>query len=586
MTRVGRIIYKIVMRGVVDPDDIELRGKIILFNIISILAVAILLPFSVVRVLHGYYLMGCIEFSATLFFMMLSAYHSITKHFTLPRIGGIAVTMLLFGYLTISTGYHNTGLLWSYCLPPVCVFLLDRKRGSLLLALFLLMMIACFMVPAFPAFRNYSAAIKVEYSVSFIAAWIIAYYVEYIMSSIQHKVYQKNSKLWQTIQELRETKDQLFQSQKMEAIGRLAGGIAHDFNNILSAISGYAELLQQKFGPMDPKVEKYAASILSSSKRAADLTAKLLAYARKGKIEMTIVNVNQIVEDVIDICKHTMNKNIVIRQELKDPGAMVMGDRNQLQNALTNLMLNARDAMPQGGELLFATRVIDLTEETLGFPKYMVTPGRYLKFTLTDTGTGMDALTLSRAMEPFFTTKEKGKGTGLGLASVYGTVKSHTGYFELKSALKAGTTAEIYLPLAENVEQKASETPQKIPRGNGRILLVDDEEIVRNVASEMIQMQGYSVIVSSDGKDALEYYKDHFREIDLVVLDIVMPRLGGYDCFMGMKAVNPAVKAFAFSGYVINDEVNKMLEQGAVGFVQKPFDIKSFSKAIHDALAK
>jgi CheY-like chemotaxis protein len=265
---------------------------------------------------------------------------------------------------------------------------------------------------------------------------------------------------------------------------------------------------------------------------------------------------------------------------------MVMGDRNQLQNALTNLMLNARDAMPQGGELLFATRVIDLTEETLGFPKYMVTPGRYLKFTLTDTGTGMDALTLSRAMEPFFTTKEKGKGTGLGLASVYGTVKSHTGYFELKSTIKAGTTAEIYLPLAENVERKASEAPHEIPRGNGRILLVDDEEIVRNVASEMIQMLGYSVIVSSDGRDALEYYKDHFREIDLVVLDIVMPRLGGFDCFMGMKAVNPAIKAFAFSGYVINDEVNKMLEQGALGFVQKPFDVKSFSKAIQEALAK
>jgi signal transduction histidine kinase len=535
---------------------------------------------------EGFFVIGFVEFSAALLLFTLLAYHSFTKHFALPRMGGIAVMILLCGYLTVSTGYHNTGFLWSYILPPVCLFLLDRRSGSRLLALFLLLMIACFMIPVFPAFRNYTDAIKLEYTISFIAAWIVAYYFEYIMSSIQREVNRKNSKLQQTILELRETKDQLFQSQKMEAIGRLAGGIAHDFNNILSAISGYAELLQQKFGPLDPKVEKYAASIISSSKRAADLTAKLLAYARKGKIEMTVVNVNQIVEDVIDICEHTMNKNITIRQELKDPGAMVMGDRNQLQNALTNLVLNARDAMPQGGDLLFATRVIDLTEETLGFPKYMVTPGRYLKFSLTDTGTGMDALTLSRAMEPFFTTKEKGKGTGLGLASVYGTVKSHTGYFELKSTIKAGTTAEIYLPLAENVEQKASEAPHEIPRGNGRILLVDDEEIVRNVASEMIQMLGYSVIVSSDGRDALEYYKGHFREIDLVVLDIVMPRLGGFDCFMGMKAVNPAIKAFAFSGYVINDEVNKMLKQGALGFVQKPFDVKSFSKAIQEALAK
>ena len=293
---------------------------------------------------------------------------------------------------------------------------------------------------------------------------------------------------------------------------------------------------------------------------------------------------HQVINDVVDICRHTMDKKITIRQNLAASQATIMGDRNQLENALTNLALNAKDAMPEGGDLTFTTKVVELTEAFLGYPPYMVTPGRYVKFCLSDTGTGMDAATLEKAFEPFFTTKEKGKGTGLGLSSVYGTIKSHNGYIELKSEPGKGTRAEIYLPLTQSVEQKTTMAPGRIFKGRGAVLFVDDEDVVREMASEIIKELGYSVITARDGQEALEYYQTHSDDIDLVVLDIIMPRLGGYECFKAMKAVNPKLKAVASSGYVVNDEVRKMLDQGAMGFIQKPFSIKTFAEAIQAAL--
>ena len=198
-------------------------------------------------------------------------------------------------------------------------------------------------------------------------------------------------------------------------------------------------------------------------------------------------------------------------------------------------------------------------------------PGRYCKFCLSDTGMGMDAATLAKAFEPFFTTKEKGKGTGLGLSSVYGTIKSHNGYIELKSEVGKGTRAEIYLPLTQNIEQKATEAHKDMSKGQGTVLIVDDEEMVREMASEIIRGTGIFRITSKDGQDALEYYQAHAAEIDLVILDIIMPRLGGYETFKAMKAVNPKVKVLACSGYVVNDEVKKMLEQGALGLSRNLF---------------
>lgn len=582
-TSLNRTPYVFFTSRYADTADIKLRGKFILFNTITLVGVAILIPFGIFRLVQGPVALGCIDLLAAAFLASLSIYHWIVKHNIIPRIIGVALINILFGYLAISTGYHNTGILWSYCLPAIMIFILDRKRGSLFLSAYLLLLTICFSVPVFPSHYNYSADIKTSFLFSFIAVWVIAYYFEYIMSSLHNEVIQNNSQLNRTITELKETKDQLFQAQKMEAIGRLAGGVAHDFNNIIAVIRGYADIIKVKYAD-DEKLGHYTTSIIDSTTRAADLTAKLLAYARKGKIEMMAFDMHEIIEDVIDICKHTLDRKIVISQKLAAQRVIIMGDRNQIQNALINLAVNARDAMPDGGKLTFTTENLDLSESAIVHTSYKVIPGSYLKFCLSDTGTGMDAATLARAFEPFFTTKRKSKGTGLGLSSIYGTIKSHTGYIELKSEIGKGTRAEIYLPLTRNVELIKSDKPGKLSSGQGTILFVDDEEMIREMASEMIKMLGYSVVTSKDGRDALDYYQTHAREIDLVVLDLIMPRLGGYDCFEAMKTINPKLKAIASSGYVINDEVNKMLDHGALGFIHKPFSITDIAKAIKAAL--
>ena len=581
--RLNRLLYALFTSGLQNPDNIELRGKIIFFNILIFIGIAVILPFCICRFFLGSWLLGFIELLTVAILAAILVFHRITQRIMLSSMLGLSIMALLYGYLAISTGDHNTGFLWSYCLPLDVVLLLDRKRGSIAMLIYLIIMAVSFVVPAFPAYYHYSANLKIGYLVSLMCVWVIASYFEYIMSTLQHEVVKNNIRLQQAIQELKETKDQLFHAQKLEAIGRLAGGVAHDFNNILGAISGYADLIKQKYGT-DPKLDKYSTSIINSTIRAADLTAKLLAYARKGRIEMSAFDLHQIISDVIEICEHTMDKKIVIRQELAASQVTIMGDRNQLQNAIINLSLNAKDAMPEGGEMSFSTEILELSEHSVINPAYNVVPGCYCKFCLSDTGIGMDAATLAKAFEPFFTTKEKGKGTGLGLSSVYGTVKSHNGYIELKSELGKGTRAEMYLPLSKNVEQKASDGPKEILKGHGSVLFADDEEMIREMASEIIKDLGYSVVTCKDGQDALDYYMTHTGEIDLVILDIIMPRLGGYNCFKAMKAINPGLKAIACSGYVINDEVKNMLDQGAMGFIQKPFTIKTFAKAIQSAL--
>jgi signal transduction histidine kinase/ActR/RegA family two-component response regulator len=578
----ARLVRLIFTSGYGDLVDKRLRGRIILFNTVLIIAVALLTPFGIIRLMQGSIVLGCINCITALFLAALSVYHWKVQQIVIPRIAAIALICMVIGFVTVSTGYNNTGLIWSFCLPTVIIFVLDRTRGSLLLLVYMLVISASFLLPVSPSHYNYSTDLKIVFLCSFVAVWIISYYFEYLMSSLQKETVQNNIALTKTITELNETKDQLFHAQKLEAIGRLAGGVAHDFNNILTAITGYAELIRDQYST-DAKLEKFSTAILNSTSRAADLTAKLLAYARKGKIAMTAFDMHQLIRDVIDICEHTMDKKIVISPDFRAPHATVMGDRNQLQNAIMNLALNARDSMPNGGKLLFTTEIIDLTGKLSYHSSYTVIPGRYLKLCISDTGTGMDQDTLSRAFEPFFTTKEKSKGTGLGLSSVYGIVKSHNGYIELKSAVGKGTHADMYLPLSKKTEQQTEEHPAIISIGHGTLLFVDDEDLIRDMASEMIRKLGYSVVTCCNGEEAVEYYKTHADKIDVVILDIIMPKMGGYACFNAMKAINPELKVIASSGYVINDEVKKMLDQGALGFIHKPFSFKILAEAINNA---
>jgi PAS domain S-box-containing protein len=380
-----------------------------------------------------------------------------------------------------------------------------------------------------------------------------------------------------------ELEAQLRHAHKMEAIGQLAGGVAHDFNNMLAAVMGFADLIKRRFGTAGPELSKYIGRIQDASKNMADLTAKLLAFARKGKLEMTSVPVNDIIVEVIRLLEHTIDKRIRIVQNLRGAPAIYC-DKTQMQNALVNLAVNARDAMPDGGELTFATDAVEFTGETGPFSSFAVTPGRYVSIRVTDTGIGMDEAIKSHIFEPFFTTKEMGKGTGLGLASVYGTVKGHSGYIEVESAVGKGTSFQLYFPLSEEQSLKPAELSQIVSAGKGTVLVVDDEELLRLMSEEMLTQIGYTVHSARDGKEAVEYYLNHFQHIDLVILDLIMPILGGYECFKQMKNINPGIKALVSSGFSMHGEASKCIDEGALGILHKPYNWALLSKFVAEAM--
>ncbi len=384
----------------------------------------------------------------------------------------------------------------------------------------------------------------------------------------------------------RRTQEEVHQFQKLQAIGTLAGGIAHDFNNMLTGIIGFADLIKIKVAGRDPDMEKFVDTIIDSSYQASGLTAKLLAFARKGRYEMATVNIHEIVGDVINLLKHSVDKRITITTNLSASPSTVVGDGTQLQNTILNLAVNASDAMPRGGELNIITKKVHMDMDKVKRYNYKIEPGNYLLLSVSDTGTGMDDTTKKRLFEPFFTTKGLGEGAGLGLASVYGIVKDHHGSIEVESEPGRGSTFTIYLPLTEQPVTGAVEHTDHLHEGTGKILVVDDEEVIRNMLSRIFEGLGYTVEVCKDGQEAVEYYSKNYRNIDVVILDVMMPRLGGYDCFLRLKEINPDVKAIVASGYSAGKDAKRIIEKGALCFIQKPFDVRKISQIVHEVLNK
>ncbi len=383
----------------------------------------------------------------------------------------------------------------------------------------------------------------------------------------------------------KQLEEQLQQSEKMRAIGQLAGGIAHDFNNQLAGIVGYADILRLELSN-NPELSYYADNILLTSKRAADLTSQLLAFARKGKYLTIPVDIHMIIVEVVNILHRTIDKRIVIRQLLEAQFPITEGDPTQIQNAVMNIALNARDAMPNGGELIFATTVKPLETEYCVNNPYEIIPGKYIQLCITDNGKGMDEATKSKIFEPFFTTKDQGKGTGMGLASVYGTLKSHGGAINVYSEPDHGTTMKLYFPLVEKGEE--NNVPMKGEDeaiiGEAHILLVDDEDVVIDTASRMLKNMGYKVSIARNGKEAIEFFKENWKIIDLVILDMVMPKLNGKETNSALKKINPAVLVLLSSGYSINGEAQKILDEGVNGFIQKPYRRVELAQAVNKIL--
>ncbi|MBL7134560.1 MAG: transporter substrate-binding domain-containing protein [Phycisphaerae bacterium] len=375
--------------------------------------------------------------------------------------------------------------------------------------------------------------------------------------------------------------EQLRHAQKMEAVGQLAGGIAHDFNNILTIILGNAELLKMD-PPLAGKQAAFADEVITGAKRAADLTSQLLAFARKGKRQVEPVDINSIVTETVNILTHTIDRRIDIRLELHASPSIVMGDPTQLHGAMLNLGVNARDAMADGGVLTYATRGVTLTKADCDKHPYELTPGDFLEIRITDTGAGMDERTQKRIFEPFFTTKEAGKGTGLGLAGVYGCIRSHDGSISVSSEPGRGAMFTILLPLAAADAAVTGRTVagDEPVRGTEHVLIVDDEESVRDFVRTSLQSLGYTVSACADGAAGVDYYRRHHQEIDLVILDLIMPRMNGLDAFREMKKIEANVRVLVSSGFSYTQATRQMLDEGALALLNKPFSIAKLSQAV------
>jgi len=375
---------------------------------------------------------------------------------------------------------------------------------------------------------------------------------------------------------------QLQQAQKMEAIGTLAGGIAHDFNNLLMGIQGNVSLVLMDMDLTHPYYERLK-NIEKQVQSGARLTSHLLGYARKGRYEVSPINLNQLVEEAAYNFGRA-RKEITIHLDLAEDLYAIEADPGQIEQVLLNLGVNAADAMPAGGDLTLKTA--NVTHKDMKGQLYEPKPGNYVLLAITDTGAGMDKKTMQRIFEPFFTTKELGHGTGLGLASVYGIMKGHGGYIDVESKKEQGTTFSIYLPASEKEIREIVKTADEIIKGTETVLLVDDEEAVLEVGKALLEAMGYRVLIAKDGKEAVQVYKKNRNEIDIVILDMVMPKMGGGEAYDRMKEIDPDIKVLLSSGFSIDGEAGEILERGCNGFIQKPFNMRELSGKIRGILDK
>ncbi len=381
---------------------------------------------------------------------------------------------------------------------------------------------------------------------------------------------------------------QLIHKSKMDAIGQLAGGIAHDFNNMLAGIIGSAQLLQTNEN-LDEQSLRFINIILSASERAVNLIAKLMAFSRKGKIESARIHIKDIINDTVEILKRTIDKKIIITTSYDAQNDIVSGDSSALQNTLINLGINASHAMPEGGKLIYETANVWLDEIYCRANMFDIVPGRYVQINIKDTGCGIERRYLDRIFEPFFTTKGHGKGTGLGLAAVYGTVQDHNGSINVYSEPGTGTVFKIFLPVAretcDNGDADAvSECELPVP-GTGTILVVDDEKIVRETCSYMLKDLGYKVISASNGGQAVDIFKSQYHDIDLVLLDIVMPDMNGREVFFILKEIHKECRIVISSGFAMDETINSLEQAGVDGFIVKPYTRLELSRLVADVLS-
>ena len=388
------------------------------------------------------------------------------------------------------------------------------------------------------------------------------------------------------ITERKRFEDQLRRSQRLESIGTLAAGVAHDFNNLLTVIQGNADIMSMDLQQTHPHFERLQ-EILRQVQSAKRLTGQLLGYARKGRFEVRLLDINQLIRETVETFGRT-RKEISIHVDLDPKLEVFEGDSGQIEQLVLNLLLNAGDAMPGQGDLDIQSR--NVSHDEISGNIFTPKEGAYVMISVHDTGVGMDPETQERIFEPFFTTKQMGRGTGLGLASVYGAVKGHGGYIDVESEVGKGTTFRIYLPVkrsaaSEGIPELQQDTLDfSEPQRRGTILLVDDEQAVLKVAAEILHKLRFGVLAADNGREALQLFQEHRKDIVLVILDIVMPGMGGSELFQQLRNIAPEVKVLLCSGYSIQGEADRLIGIGASGFIQKPFSLRSLEQSINEIL--
>lgn len=375
---------------------------------------------------------------------------------------------------------------------------------------------------------------------------------------------------------------QLQQAQKMESLGNLAGGIAHDFNNLLMGIQGRTSLMLMHKDSSHPDFG-HLSGIEDYVKNAADLTKQLLGFARAGKYEVKPTDINDLLKKSSALFGRT-KKEIAIHSKYQEDVWTLEVDRGQIEQVLLNLFINAWHAMPGGGDLFIETENVTVDESFIR--PFEVQPGKYVKISITDTGLGMDEATRQRIFEPFFTTRKMGRGTGLGLASVYGITKNHGGFIDVYSEKGHGTTFNIYLPASEKEAMKGKALAGDLIKGSEGVLLVDDEDMIIDVGKELLGELGYEVLLARSGQEAIKIYEENEGKIDMVILDMIMPDMSGGDTYDRLKEINPGINVLLSSGYSINGQATEILNRGCDGFIQKPFNIKQLSQKLREILDK
>jgi two-component system, cell cycle sensor histidine kinase and response regulator CckA len=387
------------------------------------------------------------------------------------------------------------------------------------------------------------------------------------------------------ISQRRQLEQQLRQSQKMEALGRLSGGVAHDFNNLLAVVMGFGDMLLRCLPP-DDRFERYCREILKAAKRGAGLTQQLLAFSRQQVLQPKVMSLNEVIVESEKMLSRLLGEDVELVTSLDPDLGHVKIDPGQIEQVIMNLAVNARDAMPRGGTLSIETANLQHTEAAAGQYGYPVALGPYVRLTVSDTGTGMDEATRAHIFEPFFTTKGVGQGTGLGLATVYGVVEQSKGHISVESKVGQGTRFAILLPrLAPQAASDREEVrPDAMLQGTETVLLVEDDEAARGLWQEMLQTLGYRVLAASNGTQAVEMGSEHAGRIDLLLTDVVMPRMGGRELHEILAEAHPGLRVIFMSGYTADTILRQGIAETGRPFLQKPFTAQQFARKVRETL--